>query len=167
MQNSEWKGRYGPLILLLAQHANQSVRSMSDKKKTEPAVFSCYQEWLVFEYIVEHPEGIDSMRAIADGLCISKSSVTKYTHNLCSLGYIRRYQTEGNRKNIILRVTDSGMSVYRSSVEHVMKPLFAPFFAELDAIPQEYLDIFVEAFGHHNQRRYPLTEEKLIPLDDE
>ena len=160
-------GRYRQLVLELSRHANQSIRFMTDKYVKENTTLPCPQEWQVLEYIVEHPEDIDNMRVIADALAISKSSLTKYTRNLCEMGYIRKYKTTGNKKSIILRATEEGISFYSQGAERVMSPLFESFFSELDAIPQEYLDRFVNALSHHNQRRFRDPDVHLDPIDTE
>ena len=164
MNKTEWMGRYRQLVLELSRHANQSIRFMTDKHIKENTDFPCPQEWQVLEYIVEHPEGMDNMRVIADALGISKSSLTKYTRNLCNMGYIRKYKITGNRKNIILRATDEGIAFYSQGAEQIMLPLFETFFSELDAIPQKYLDRFVNALSHHNQRRFSEPQVRLDPI---
>ena len=120
----------------------------------------------MLEYIVEHPEGMDNMRIIADELGISKSSLTKYTRELCESGYIRKYKSSDNKKNIILRATEEGNLFYTQGVEKLMRPVFEPLFRELDAIPQEYLDVLVNALTHHNQHRTSPPNMKLVAVDD-
>ena len=167
MNGSDWMGRYRMLVQLLTQNANQSVGfAKASAKRQTPNGTSCPQEWQVLEYIIEHEDDEENMRQIADMLGIPKSSLTKYTKHLCELGFLRRYHTGDNRKNIILRATDEGKAHYDYVAEHMMRPLFDKFFAELDGIPQEYLDQFVEALRRHNIRRaMPPEQRKLIPMD--
>ena len=166
MKGTEWMGRYRQLVLELSRHANQSIRFMTDRHLKENNDFPCAQAWQVLEYIVEHPEGMDNMRIIADELGLSKSSLTKYTHELCKLGYIRKYKSSDNKKNIILRATEEGNLFYAQGVEKLMRPVFESLFRELDVIPQEYLDVFVNALTHHNQRRTAPPNIKLVAVDD-
>ena len=166
MKGTEWMGRYRQLVLELSRHANQSFRFMTDRHLKENSDFPCAQVWQVLEYIVEHPEGMDNMRIIADELGISKSSLTKYTHELCKLGYIRKYKSSDNKKNIILRATEEGVMFYAQGVEKLMRPVFESLFRELDAIPQKYLDVFVTALTHHNQHRTVPPNMKLVAVDD-
>lgn len=167
MRSTEWMGRYRPLVQLLVQNANQSVRFVTEKRTPPPGACSCSQEWQVLEFIIEHEDSEDNMRCIADMLGIAKSSLTKYTRNLCQLGYVKRYRTSNNRKNIILRATEEGRAHYSENVEKMMRPLWDRFFEELDGIPQEYLDQFVEALRNHNIRRAtPPANRQLIPLDE-
>ena len=167
MNGTEWMGRYRMLVQLLTQNANQSVTFAKLSAKRAPSGgTSCPQEWQVLEYIIEHEDDAENMRQISDMLGIPKSSLTKYTKHLCELGFLRRYHADGNRKNIILRATDEGKAHYNFVAENMMRPLFDLFFAELDSIPQEYLDRFVEALRKHNIRRaMPPEHRKLIPMD--
>ena len=153
MKGTEWMGRYRLLVLELNRHANQSIGYMTERRTGKDRTLPSYQEWHVLEYIVDHPEGTENMRIIADELGISKSSLTKYTNDLCNLGYIRKYKNEGNKKCIILQPTEEGIALYTQAAEQMMFPHFEPFFSELDDIPQEYLDRFVNALIHHDQRR--------------
>lgn len=167
MKGSDWMGRYRMLVQLLTQNANQSVTFAKNAAKNAPSKgTSCPQEWQVLEYIIEHEDDAENMRQISDMLGIPKSSLTKYTRHLCELGFLRRYHTGGNRKNIILRATDEGKAHYDFVAEHMMRPLFDRFFEELEGIPQEYLDQFITALRRHNLRRMmPPDSDKLIPLD--
>lgn len=167
MKGSDWMGRYRMLVQLLTQNANQSVTFAKNAAKNAPSKgTSCPQEWQVLEYIIEHEDDAENMRQISDMLGIPKSSLTKYTKHLCELGFLRRYRTDDNKKNIILRATDEGKAHYVSVAEKMMRPLFDRFFEDLDCIPQEYLDLFVEALRKHNIRRaMPPEVHKLVPLD--
>ncbi len=166
MKGTEWMGRYRQLMFELSRHANQSIRFMTDRHMRGDSDFPCVQAWQVLEYIVDHPEGMDNMSAVADVLGISKSSLTKYTRELCGLGYIRKYKSIDNQKNIILRATEEGISFYDRGVAQIMIPLFEPLFNDLDAIPQEYLDVFVNALTRHDQRRAVRPDIKLVAIDD-
>ncbi len=159
-------GRYRQFVFELSRHANQSVRFMTDRRLRGDSDFPCFQAWQVLEYIVEHPEGMDNMRVVADALGISKSSLTKYTRELCDLGYIRKYKSTDNQKNIILRATEEGILFYAHGAEKIMLPVFEPLFSELDEIPQVYLDVFVNALARHNQRREVRPDMKLVAIDD-
>ena len=167
MNGTEWMGRYRMLVQLLTQNANQSVGfAKQSGKRPNTNGCACPQEWQVLEYIIEHEEDEDNMRQISDMLGIPKSSLTKYTKHLCELGFLRRYRTDDNKKNIILRATDEGKAHYAAVAEKMMRPLFDRFFEDLDCIPQEYLDLFVEALRKHNIRRaMPPEVRKLVPLD--
>ena len=164
MNTNEWMGRYRLLVHELNRHANQNIRFLSDKRAKGKGNF---QEWQVLEYIVEHSEEMNNMHAPADALCISKASLTKYVQTLCTLGYVKKYKSTDNKKNIILRATEEGVCFYKQIVEQIMFPHFEPFFSELNDIPDVYLEKIANALRHHNQRRTYKPDIKLNPIDDD
>ena len=54
--NTEWMGRYRPLLAALVRHSNITQRSSGTRTMLTDEISLNAQEWQVFEYIIEHME---------------------------------------------------------------------------------------------------------------
>ena len=144
--NTEWMGRYRPLVAALVRHTNIVQRALSAKKDiTDENICLNAQEWQVLEYIIEHMNDDAHMNLISDRLGIPQSSFSKMVKALCGYGLVEKYQMTNNRKNIILRPSDAGISFYKTHSSSLMESLFSNFFAQLDAFSDEDIQQFTHA----------------------
>ena len=89
------------------------------------------------EMIGKHP-GI-TVTELAERQGISKSALPKLIHKLIQKGLVYRYQETGNKKNILLELTDNG----RTAVQHHFKfheTFDSGIMKKINSLtPQEYL----------------------------
>ena len=63
------------------------------------------QKW-VLEYLLENEQLNQNMSMIASRLGITPSNFTRIVNKLSGKNLLEKYYVEGNRKNIVIRVTD-------------------------------------------------------------
>lgn len=130
--NTEWMGRYRPLVAALVRHSNINQRNAGLKTDLDEKISLNAQEWQVFEYIIEHLNDDAHMNLISDRLGIAQSSFSKIVKALCCFGLVEKYQMTNNKKNIILRPSDYGLSIYAKHSSSLMESTFADFFRQMD-----------------------------------
>lgn len=108
------------------------------------------QAWQVFEYILEHQDDDSCMNHISERLGIAQSTFSKITMQLCSYGLVDKYQTESNRKNIILRPSEKALELYHHHASTVSSDMFREFFLALDGLPDEDIKAFTAALERLN-----------------
>lgn len=133
----KWMGRYRDFVSAVVKHSNQYNRVANvDSVSFEDKTFSSI-EWQILEYVYEHPDDTGNMSVISEALGLAASSFSKSTAKLVRLGLVEKYMVDGNRKNIILRVSEEGRHCYDYIVENQMKALFLDAFAQLDCLGRQ------------------------------
>lgn len=150
--NTEWMGRYRPLLAALVRHSNITQRSSGTRTMLTDEISLNAQEWQVFEYIIEHMEDDAYMNLISDRLGIPQSTFSKIVKALCLHGLVDKYLTSNNRKNIILRPSEKGLSVYQQHSQKVLSAKFEPFFEMLDSFSDEQIARFTDALDLLNSQ---------------
>lgn len=122
----------------------------------------------IIEHVIENADENHNMTWLADRLGISKSAFTNYVKHLCEKGLLEKYVTSENRKNIILKVTDAGLSAY-NEYSTVMQEVFLPIFAEMDKLSEEAQAHVIDMLNAWaDQHLIGTTKDKqfvLIPVD--
>lgn len=121
----------------------------------------------VVEYLLENEDLNQNMAMIAERLGISPSNFTKLVHKLEAKELLGKFTTEKNKKNIIVRVTDTGRKVYQDYSDYIVKNYFSEIFEITSKIPQEYLSSFARILDVNFKKCDLSLEEKtenLIPL---
>lgn len=147
---TEWMSRYRPLVAALVKHTNVVQRAAGRTVRLSEEVSLSTQEWQVFEYILEHQDDDSCMNHISERLGIAQSTFSKITKYLCEQGLVDKYQTETNRKNIILRPSADGVDLYRQQTATVGREMFGAFFEDLDGLSDEQLETFTAALERLN-----------------
>ena len=147
---TEWMGRYRPLVAALVKHTNVVQRAAGRTVRLSEEVSLSTQEWQVFEYILEHQDDDSCMNHISERLGIAQSTFSKITKYLCEQGLVDKYQTETNRKNIILRPSADGVDLYRQQTATVGREMFGAFFEDLDGLRGEQLETSTAALERLN-----------------
>lgn len=147
---TEWMGRYRPLVAALVKHTNLVQRASGRTVRLSDGLSLTVQEWQVFEYILEHQDDDSCMNHISERLGIPQSTFSKIIKYLCEQGLVDKYQTETNRKNIILRPSADGVYLYRQQTSTVGLDMFGSFFRELEGMGDEQLATFTSALEQLN-----------------
>jgi len=93
----------------------------------------------IMEHILEHADENRNMKWYANQLGVSTSAFTNHVNSLTRRGLVEKFHTTGNRKNIILRLTERGTAAYEE-YSSVMQEIFSPIFEEMDKIPADALE---------------------------
>lgn len=133
-------GRYRPLIRAIVRNRNLFARAVNTRtENTGGDISLTIQEWIVLEYAIENEDREDSMICISERLGLAPSSFSKITHSLCRSGLLAKYQTVGNKKNVIVRPTEEGRAFYLEYSAQLEKTIFRGFFSELEGLSDENL----------------------------
>lgn len=155
---TEWMGRYRPLVAALVQHSNITARAAARSNEIGEGIFLNTVSWQVLEYLIEHGDDASCMTHIHEALGIPQSSFSKIARQLTDLGLVERYQSTANRKNIILKPSEKALRLYRSFSQRIYEKDFQPFFEDLDALDDESLAVIISALQAFNRRITGLTE---------
>ena len=71
-----------------------------------------HSEVVLIKTINNHPE--KNVSELADMLFITKGAISQTTNKLVKKGYIRKFKYEDNKKEIYLKLTDKGKTVYKN-----------------------------------------------------
>ena len=146
-----WMGRYRTLVMALVQHCNISARGSGIKDRVTDDIWLNAHEWQGLEYIIEHTEDDAYMNRMSEVLGLPQSSFSRSVSLLSSYGLVEKYQTESNRKNVLLRPTEKGIQVYKDKYSQLDNELFADFFKSLDGFDDETIKRFSEALLAFNK----------------
>ena len=147
--DTQWMGRYRPLIAALVQHANMNLKLSRRKSSIGEGVALTSVEWQVLEAIIEN-QNEQSMIGISEKLGIPQSTFSRTVKTLCDLDLAQKHQTEQNRKNVLLSPTSKALRLYAAKLEDASFGHFQNFFADLDCISDKDLRIFVCALNRFN-----------------
>ena len=162
----KWMGRYRDLMAALVFHVNMAARAYRSENHIVDDIYLSPQEWQVLEYLIEHDEDKTNMIQISNHLGIPQSSFSKMTKTLCEKGLAQKFQSNFNRKDILLRPTEYGVKSYFDRVERVSRERFAPLFEALEGLSDEDLAAVTQALRCFN--RYdenPVEELRPVPFE--
>lgn len=142
---SDWMGRYRPLVAALVRHANVSMSASGKRKGIGGGLELTSLEWQVLESIVEHRNKSISMTAISDSIGVAQSTFSKTAKKLCDMNLVEKYQAINNRKNIILRPTEDAIELYKSNSLRLQSDVFGGFFEKLSVISDKDLSVVIDA----------------------
>lgn len=164
----EWMGSYRGLLEKLIRYCNVYAavyKEEIDYGLEEPFSFAQIQ---VLEYLLENEELNQNMSTIACRLGVSLSTFSKMVSKLTDKGLLEKFYLEGNRKNIVVRVSQRGRELYGEYSQRVLEEHFSHMFDVLNTIPEEYIASFVQALDRpfsaaaHKEKK-PAAEPVLIP----
>jgi DNA-binding MarR family transcriptional regulator len=103
-----------------------------------------YAELQLIKAIKNHPE--KNISDFAKMFGITKGAISQTTNKLLDRGYLRKFKFEDNKKEVYLKLTDKGKTVYENamaSYEHMIKELikFAGKDDQKIRIVHEFLDL--------------------------
>lgn len=161
----EWMGEYREVVESLMHYCNVYAGTYKKEQTHGTAVSFSYAQIQVLEYLLENEELNQNMSCIATRLGITFSSFSKLVNKLEAKGLLEKYYLEGNKKNIVVRVSDLGRQVYDVYSEKVLKKHYADMFEHLKKIPPEYLPVIASALRQTPLDRPPEAEAApvLIP----
>ena len=162
------------------QDLARSIIISSEKIKNYSVQFTklgdlTYNEMLIMDYLSENGDSLQKDIAIAHA--ISKQTINLSVKSLIKNGYITIYQSDSNKKEKILTLTDKGNVMKRYSIINRSKrraEIIQKFGLEkailLESLLQEYEtitgEVLTEAVEKHKEktRRFKILEKNEIEL---
>ena len=141
----EWMGEYRDVVEGLMRYCNIYAGVYKKEMTHGTNVSFSYAQIQVLEYLLENEELNQNMSCIATRLGITFSTFSKVVNKLESKGLLEKYFIEGNKKNIIVRVSELGRQVYATYSEEILREHFSGMFNVLKEIPPEYLPVIAKA----------------------
>lgn len=139
----QWMGQYREIVRSLIRYANLYAHFQTDKRTGGVDIPLSAQEWQTLECIFEFEDSMYNMAGLARKIGIPASNFSKYVKTLTSLGLVERYRLAGNRKSIILKLSQKGRDLYEKRSQLILKE-WEPIFSILETIPPEELALFTE-----------------------
>ena len=158
----EWMGEYREVVESLIHYCNVYAGVYKKEMTHGTDVSFSYAQIQVLEYLLENEELNQNMSCIATRLGITFSTFSKVVNKLESKGLLEKYYLEGNKKNIVVRVSELGRQVYATYSEEILKKHFAGMFEYLKEIPSEYLPAIAKALRQPGFGSQP--EEESAPV---
>ena len=163
----EWMGDYREIVEKLIHYCNVYASVYKKERLSHEGVSFSYSQIQVLEYLLENESNNDNMSVVAARLGIALSTFSKLVTALEAKGLLEKYFLEGNKKNIVVRVSDLGRKVYASYSEEIRSTHFAHMFEAFDGIPREYLPCIAKALaqpmGQKSRSRQKKESPVLIP----
>ena len=157
--NSEWMGRYRPLMAALVAHGNIVTRMDQSRRDIGDGVMVNATEWQILESIIEHRFETLNMNEMCRNLGIPQSSFSKTVKMLCGIGLVEKYQAKNNKKNIILKPSDRAIELY-DKYSVLLNGQFEGFFRELENVSDEDIAAVVRAIGALDATLMPPAQEE-------
>jgi len=154
----EWMGEYREVVESLIHYCNVYAGIYKKEQTHGTEVSFSFAQIQVLEYLLENEELNQNMSCIATRLGITFSTFSKVVNKLEAKGLLEKYYLEGNKKNIVVRVSDLGRRVYATYSEEILKNHFAGMFEHLKEIPSEYLPSIAKALKNTSLNKQPEAE---------
>ena len=134
----EWLGEYRDFVATLFRAGNaysQIVRQQTVKGDNH-SFGPC--EIQIMEHIIEYGDQNKNMAWYARQLGMQPSTFSKTIKKIESQGIVEKYRSSDNKKNVILRLSKTGMDEYEQYSKYAYNVWFKDLFALLDKMqPQE------------------------------
>ena len=142
----EWLKDYRELVSTIYRSANAYSQICKSEHLGENIKFSAY-EVQILEHIMENESENRNMSWLASDLGLSKSNFSKYVKKLVDKGLVDKYRMTGNSKNIILRISDTGLQEYKIYSEYAKETWFKELFDVLDTLSHEEIEVLQKVIG--------------------
>ena len=148
----EWMGKNRAFVEKFIRYANTYAAVYKKEALYGTDIPISFEQVQVLEYLLENEQLNQNMSMIASRLGITPSNFTRIVNKLSGKNLLEKYYVEGNRKNIVIRVTDFGKEQYSSYSKWIYEEIL-----------WELAQGFEEALWLQEKSS---TEGKLIPVDE-
>ena len=154
----EWMGKNRAFVEKFIRYANTYAAVYKKEALYGTDIPISFEQVQVLEYLLENEQLNQNMSMIASRLGITPSNFK----NL-----LEKYYVEGNRKNIVIRVTDFGKEQYSSYSKWIYENSFSKLFVRMEKVPEEILWELAQGFEEALWlQEKSSTEGKLIPVGE-
>lgn len=163
----EWMGEYRDVVEKLIRYCNEYGSIYKRELFYGTKIRISYAQVQVIEYLLENEEKHQNMSTIANRLGVSLSAFSKLVNHLTEKGLLQKYHTDGNKKEIIIQVTDYGREIYDEYFKYILDTHFSKMFAVADKLPRETLPIVADMLdaGLHPTVKAKKKKDVLVPID--
>lgn len=141
----KWLGRQRDTIEAIFLWSNHYAPRYKKPFRITDEVSLSASEIQVVEYLLENEELQLNMAGVARRLGISASAFTALVAKLEKMGLVEKYYHEGNRKNLIVLVTEQGRFIYGEYARQLCELWQGPVLDRLAGIPEKYQKLFAQA----------------------
>ncbi|MNO80661.1 MarR family protein [compost metagenome] len=136
----EWMGKNRSFVEKLVKFGNAYANSYKKESPYNTAFSFSAAQIQVLEYILENEDKNHNMLEISNRLGISKSAFSKNVTKMVEKGFLEKFHTSENKKNIIIKVTKTGKEVYDQYVQYAYEKSFKKIFSLLNEIPEQHIE---------------------------
>ena len=116
-----WMGKNRAFVEKFIRYANTYAAVYKKEALYGTDIPISFEQVQVLEYLLENEQLNQNMSMIASRLGITPSNFTRIVNKLSGKNLLEKYYVEGNRKNIVIRVTDFGKEQYSSYSKWIMR----------------------------------------------
>lgn len=135
----DWMGKNRLFLEKMIRYANMYAGIYKKEDFYGTDIQISFEQVQVLEYLLENEQLNQNMAMIASRLGITASNFTRIVNKLAGKGLVEKYYIEGNRKNIVIRVTDLGKEQYQMYSKYIYEVFFSTLFEQIDKIPEDVL----------------------------
>lgn len=135
----EWMGKNRAFVEKFIRYANTYAAVYKKEALYGTDIPISFEQVQVLEYLLENEQLNQNMSMIASRLGITPSNFTRIVNKLSGKNLLEKYYVEGNRKNIVIRVTDFGKEQYSSYSKWIYENSFSKLFVRMEKVPEEIL----------------------------
>ena len=132
----EWLGQYRDFVGTIYRSANAYSQLCKKETLGDQVNFSPY-EVQIMEIIMENKGNYRNMKWYANQLGLSQSAYTKYVKKMVDKGLLDKYHVKGNKKDIIVQVSELGHKEYKKYSEHALTKWFSVLFDKLNGMTEK------------------------------
>ena len=159
--------RYQKLFEIMYRVENIYSQICRDEMLGEEIHFSPYEAQILLSISI-HSNELKNMHWYAEQMGLSPSCFTKYIKRLTSKGLVEKYYLKGNRKNIVLQVSELGMKECRIVSQFACETWMKEILTELDSLNDKELatvERIIFLWGKKYQDLLNMKEEASSPTE--
>lgn len=160
-----WLGKYESFIASLMHYGNAYAQNYNTERDLGLSASFSASEIQALEYIMLNEDKNENMASLAAHMGIPSSTFSKNISKMVKKGLLEKYRISTNRKEVIVRVSDLGRTVYEQYSRYAMEHLYSDVFARLDNIPEEYIAKFTEVLELCASANRQTSEPTLIKIE--
>lgn len=163
----DWMGKNRAFVEKFIRYSNTYAAVYKKEQLYGTDIPISFEQVQVLEYLLENEQLNQNMSMIAKRLGITPSNFTRIVNKLAGKQLLEKYYVEGNRKNIVIRITDFGREQYTSYSQWIYEHSFSKIFARIEKMPEEELLELAQGFEEALWlEEKTSTEGRLIPVDN-
>lgn len=160
----DWLGEHEGFISELMRFGNAYALNYNTERDLGLGIKLSASEVQMMECIISSEDEYLKMAEIAAKMGIPASTFSKNIKKMMEKGFIEKYHLSNNKKEIIVRVSDYGRTIYEKYCRIVTDSLYGEVFRRLDEIPPEYeakLTAILSIIAQENSRTAKPRLEKI------
>lgn len=130
-----WMEKHRQLVEKLIKYGNAYAHIYNRQMNYQAEMDFSAAQIQVLEYVLENED--EKMSEIAKRLGVSRSAFSKNVKKLMEKGLLEKFRCNNNQKDIFLKVTELGKTVYEQYSAFIYEACFKELFEIADQIPAE------------------------------